>query len=274
VKKYQDQGNLETTMAEKRTRDAIEELEQEVLEQHKRYSPKTLTCTRRESGYLHSLSVSSLATACLNKSCLLKRQEEGYTPSWPLGVSLTRRMQNGHWLFLFKQRTSANMNSLLQTARLDSLKAWPERKSVIILAHTSDSSVKAFMPTLLGSHQRLTMLRQRIASNVVANSMAEQLANKGTAASNEAAPNRLVAFYNLEEEERGRATNRAHATKSAFITPILAPLIPKEICRVYLAPILDKTPVNTSTFFATMTSDALHKRLGIIWSKASIRGEH
>jgi hypothetical protein len=44
MKKYQDQGNLETTMAEKRTRDAIEGLEQEVLEQHKRYSPETLSC--------------------------------------------------------------------------------------------------------------------------------------------------------------------------------------------------------------------------------------
>jgi hypothetical protein len=56
VQKYQDQGNLETTMAEKRMRDAMEGLEQEVLEQHKRYGPETLTCTRRESGHLLSLS--------------------------------------------------------------------------------------------------------------------------------------------------------------------------------------------------------------------------
>jgi hypothetical protein len=143
VKKYQDQGNLETTMAEKRTRDVMEGLEQEVLEQHKRYGPETFTCTRRESGHLLSL----------------------------------------------------------------------------------------------------TMLRQRTASNVAANGMVEQLANKGTAALNKAAPNGLVALYDSEEEERGRATNRAHATRSAFITPIPAPPTPKEVCRVYFAPILDETPV-------------------------------
>jgi hypothetical protein len=68
VKKYQDQGNLETAMAEKRTIDAIKGLEQEVLEQHKRYGPETLTCTRRESGHLLSLSVSGLAIAHLNES--------------------------------------------------------------------------------------------------------------------------------------------------------------------------------------------------------------
>jgi hypothetical protein len=85
VKKYQDQGNLETTMAEKRKRDAMEGLEQEVLEQHKRYSPETLTCTRRESGHLLSLSDSGLATAHFNESYSLRRQEGGYTPSWPPG---------------------------------------------------------------------------------------------------------------------------------------------------------------------------------------------
>jgi hypothetical protein len=60
----------------------------------------------------------------------------------------------------------------------------------------------------------------------------------------------------------------------AFTTPTPAPLILKEVCRVYFAPILDKTPVNTPIFFTAMESDALHKRSGIIWSKASIRGEH
>jgi hypothetical protein len=45
------------TMAEKRTRDAMEGLEQEVLEQHKRYGPETLTCTRTESGHLLSVTV-------------------------------------------------------------------------------------------------------------------------------------------------------------------------------------------------------------------------
>jgi hypothetical protein len=138
-----------------------------------------------------------------------------------------------------------------------------------VLAHTSDHSVKAFIPTLLVSHQRLTILRQRTARNVAANGMAEQLANKGTAALNKAAPNGLVALYNSEEEERGRATNTAHTTRLAFTTPIPAPPILKEVCKVYFAPILDKTPVNTPTFFAAMESDALHKRLGIIWSKVA-----
>jgi hypothetical protein len=150
------------------------------------------------------------------------------------------------------------VNSLLQTATLNSLEAWPERESVIVLAHTSDHSVKAFMPILLVSHQRLTMFRQRTASNVAANGMAEQPANEGTAALNEAAPNGLVALYDSEEEERGRATNRAHATRLAFTTPIPAPPTPKEVCRVYFAPILDKTPVNTPSFFAAIESDALH----------------
>jgi hypothetical protein len=66
-------------------------------------------------------------------------------------------MQSGHWLFLFRQRTSANVNNLLQTATLDSLEAWPERESVTVLAYTSDHSVKAFMPTLLVSYQRLCL---------------------------------------------------------------------------------------------------------------------
>jgi hypothetical protein len=79
LKKYQDQGNLETTMAKKRTRDVMEGLEQEVLEQHKRYGPETLTCTRKESGHLLSLSDSSLATAHFNESYLLRRQEGGVT---------------------------------------------------------------------------------------------------------------------------------------------------------------------------------------------------
>jgi hypothetical protein len=77
------------------------------------------------------------------------------------------------------------MNSLLQTATLNFLEAWPERESVIVLAHMSDHSVKAFMPILLVS--RLTILKQRTASNVAANGMAEQLANEGTAALNKAA---------------------------------------------------------------------------------------
>jgi hypothetical protein len=57
----------------------------------------------------------------------------------------------------------------------------------------------------------------------------------------------------------------AHTTRKAFSTPIPAPSTPREMCRVYFAPILDETPVNTLTFFAAMESDALHKRLGIIW---------
>jgi hypothetical protein len=51
-----------------------------------------------------------------------------------------------------------------------------------------------------------------------------------------------------------------------------APPTPREVCRVYFAPILVETPVNTPTFFAAMELDALHKRSGIIWSKASVRG--
>jgi hypothetical protein len=94
---------------------------------------------------------------------------------------------------------------------------------------------------------------------MAANGTAEQLANEGTAALNEVASNGLVALYNLEEEERGRATNRAHATRLAFTTPIPAPPTPKEVCRVYFAPILDETPVNTPTFFAAMESDACTK---------------
>jgi hypothetical protein len=46
------------------------------------------------------------------------------------------------------------------------------------------------------------------------------------------------------------------------------------VCRVYSAPILDETPVNTPTFFAAVELDMLHKRSGIIWSKASVRGGH
>jgi hypothetical protein len=56
---------------------AMEGLEQKVLEQHKRYGPETLTCTRRESGHLLSFSVSGLATAHLNESYSLRRQEGG-----------------------------------------------------------------------------------------------------------------------------------------------------------------------------------------------------
>jgi hypothetical protein len=73
---------------------------------------------------------------------------------------------------------------------------------------------------------------------MAANGIAEQPANKRTAALNKAASNRLVALYDLEEEERGKATNRAYATRSAFTTPIQAPLTPKEVCRVYFAPIV------------------------------------
>jgi hypothetical protein len=101
---------------------------------------------------------------------------------------------------------------------------------------------------------------------VTANGIAEQPANEGTTTPNEVAPNRLVALYDSEEEERGKATNGAHATRSAFTTPTLEPLTPKEVCKIYLAPILDETPVNTPTFFTAMESDALPpKRLGIIW---------
>jgi hypothetical protein len=49
VTKYQDQkGNLEISIAGKRMRDAMKGLEQEVLEQHKRYGPETLTCQKGE----------------------------------------------------------------------------------------------------------------------------------------------------------------------------------------------------------------------------------
>jgi hypothetical protein len=137
---------------------------------------------------------SSFSTAHLNESYSLKRQKGSYTPAWPLSVPLTRKMRSGHWFFLFKQRTSANMNSLLQTVTSDSLEAWPERESVTVLTHTSDRSVKVFMPTLLVSHQR-TVLRQRTASNVAANGMAEQPANEGIAALDKVAPNGLVALY-------------------------------------------------------------------------------
>jgi hypothetical protein len=88
-------------------------LEQEVSEQYKRYGPETLTCTRRESGHLLSLSDSGLAIAHFNESYSLKRQEGGYTPSWPPGTPLTKRTWSGHWLFLVRQKTSANVNSLL-----------------------------------------------------------------------------------------------------------------------------------------------------------------
>jgi hypothetical protein len=113
-----------------------------------------------------------------------------------------------------------------------------------MLAYTSDHSIKVFMPTLLVSHQRLTMLRQRTASNMAANGMAEQPANEGTAALNEETPNRRIALYDLEEEKRGRATNRAHATRSAFTTPLLAPPTLKEVCSL-----LCPHPVNTPTFY-------------------------
>jgi hypothetical protein len=43
---------------------------------------------------------------------------------------------------------------------LNSLEAWPKRESVTVLAHTSDHSVKAFMPTLLVLHQRLILYNE------------------------------------------------------------------------------------------------------------------
>jgi hypothetical protein len=45
---------------------------------------------------------------------------------------------------------------------------------------------------------------------MAANGMAEQPANKGTAAPNKVAPKGLVALYDSEEEDRGKATNKAH----------------------------------------------------------------
>jgi hypothetical protein len=65
---------------------------------------------------------------------------------------------------------------------------------------------------------------------------AEQPANKGTAALNEAALNGLVALYDSEEKEKGKATNRVHATRSAFTTPIPAPFTPKRSVQGLLCP--------------------------------------
>jgi hypothetical protein len=45
----------------------MEGLKLKVLEQHKRYGPAPLTCTRKESGCLPSLSESGLATAHLDE---------------------------------------------------------------------------------------------------------------------------------------------------------------------------------------------------------------
>jgi hypothetical protein len=62
VKKYQDHGNLETTMAEKRTRDVMEGLEQEVLgQQWLSHSPPQRVILVEEAGRrLHAF----LATRC------------------------------------------------------------------------------------------------------------------------------------------------------------------------------------------------------------------
>jgi hypothetical protein len=76
----------------------------------------------------------------------------------------------------------------------------------------------------------------------------------------------LTAQYNSVEEERGQVSNMAHIMRKAFSTPMLAPLTPREVCRVYFAPILDKTPVNTPTFFAAMGFGCAAQEVGIIWT--------
>jgi hypothetical protein len=104
---------------------------------------------------------SGLATAHLDELHSSRRQEGGYTPSWPLCTPFPKRAQCGHWFLLLKRITSAGMHSLLQTATSDSLEAQPEGESVTMLPPTSDHSVKVFTPTLFVSHQRLTLFRQK-----------------------------------------------------------------------------------------------------------------
>jgi hypothetical protein len=267
-------------MVEKKTRNVMEGLELEVLEQHKRYGPAPLTCTRRESGHLPSLSESGLATAHLDELHSSKRQEGGYTPSWLLCTPFPKRAQCGHWFLLLKRTTSAGMHNLLQNAMSDSLEAQPEGESVTVLPPTSDHSIKVFTPTLSVLHQRLTLFRQKTANNMEADNMiANDLPADGASANKlptagTTLHNGLTAQHDSVEEERGWVSNMAHTMRKAFSTPTPAPTIPREVCRVYFAPILDKTPVNTPTFFAAVELDMLHKRSGIIWSKASVRGGH
>jgi hypothetical protein len=104
---------------------------------------------------------------------------------------------------------------------LNSLEAWPERESVIMLSYTSDHTVKVFMPTLLVSHQRLTMLKQKTASNV--------------ATLNKVALNGLVALYDSEEEERDRATNKANAQGWPSSLPYWHPFHRKKYARSTLS---------------------------------------
>jgi hypothetical protein len=82
------------------------------------------------------------------------------------------------------------------------------------------------------------------------------------------------AQHDSVEEEHGWVTKMAHTTRKAFSTPMPAPSTSREVCRVYFTPILDETLVNTPTFFAAMELDMLHKRSGIIWSRANVRGGH
>jgi hypothetical protein len=166
------------------------------------------------------------------------------------------------------------MHSLLQTATSDSLEAQPEGESVTVLPPTSDHSVKVSTPTLSVSHQRLTLFRQKTADNMAADDATSNDLPADGAPANElptagtALHDGLTAQHDSVEEELGQVSNMAHST------PMLAPPTPREVCRVYFAPILDETPVNTPTFFAAVESDVLHKRSGIIWSKASVRGGH
>jgi hypothetical protein len=187
----------------------MEGLKLEVLEQHKRYGLAPLICTRRESECLPSLSESGLATAHLDELHTSKRQEGGYTPSWPLCTPFPKRAQCGHWFLLLKRTTSAGMHSLLQTATSDSLEAQPERESVTVLPPMSDHSVKVFTPTLSVLHQRLTLFRQKIANNTEAdNTIANDLPADGAPANelptaNTALHDGLIAQHDLVEEKRG-----------------------------------------------------------------------
>jgi hypothetical protein len=85
------------------------------------------------------------------------------------------------------------------------------------------------------------MLRQRTTSNVAGNT-AEQLANKGTAALNEAAPNGLVALYDSEEEERGRAT-RTNLVKLNKLKMLRDLANRKRLDVIHIAETHDQNPV-------------------------------
>jgi hypothetical protein len=102
---------------------------------------------------------------------------------------------------------------------------------------------------------------------MVANGTAEQLANEGTAALNKAAPNGLVPFTTWKrKKEVGQPTGPMPQGWPS--------LYRKKYAGSTLPPSWTKTPVNTPNFFAAIKSDALHKKWGIIWSKASIKGGH